>query len=158
MMKKWIVVILGAVAILFSAGAWSQSRLAGAYVGLDIGNADFGDDDDTAFKLFGGFQFHPNFGAEVGYGMLADKGGFELTTLEILAVGSYPLANQLSVLGKIGFARLDASPGEDENEFTFALGLQYDITPNLGAKLQWQRYSTDPDDIDLITIGVLWKF
>jgi OOP family OmpA-OmpF porin len=155
MSKKWLVSVLAAVAVLFSAGATAQTMLQGAYVGLDIGNADFGSEDDTAFKLFGGFKFHPNFAVELAYSQLVDKGPAEATAIEVDAVGFFPLAPQLNILGKLGFARI--SNGEDENEFTFGVGIQYDVTRQIGARLQWQRYTTDPD-VDLITIGVLFQF
>lgn len=156
MTRKFLIAVLGAAALVFSAAAPAQG-LSGAYVGVDVGNADFGSEDDTAFKLFAGAKLHPNFGAEFAYSQLIDKGGFELTGLEVDAVGFFPLAPQLQVIGKLGFARLDASPGEDENEFTFGIGVQYDVTRQVGARLQWQRYTTDPD-IDLISIGVVFTF
>lgn len=157
MLRKCLVSLFGAVALLLSAGAAAQTTLPGVYLGLDVGNADFGPTDDTAFKVYGGYQMHPNFAAEVGFSNLIDKSGFEVSGLEIDAVGFFPLAPQIQLLGKLGFARIDVSPGEDENEFTFGIGLQYDANRNVGARLQWQRYTTDPD-IDLITIGVVFKF
>jgi OOP family OmpA-OmpF porin len=153
MTKKWLVALLSAAAMAFSAGAMAQG-----YVGLDVGQTDVGPTDDTGFKIFGGYQFHRNVAAELGYGLLFDKGGLELTSLEAVAVGMFPLANQFSIIGKLGLAMLDASPGGDETELTYGIGAQYDVTRNLGVRLQWQRYSTDPDDIDFISLGVLWKF
>jgi len=156
MAKNWLVSIFAAIAMLASAGVLAQT-VPSTYVGLDIGNADFGPVDDTAFKLYGGYQFHPNAAAEVGFAKLLDKGGVEVTALEVDFVGMFPVAPQLFVLGKLGFARLDASPGEDENDFTFGFGLQYDVNYNVGARLQWQRYTTDPD-VDLLTIGLMFRF
>jgi OOP family OmpA-OmpF porin len=161
MTRKWLVALLSAVAMTFSAGAMAQGMMSGAYVGLDVGQTDVGDEDDTGFKIFGGYQFHRNVAAELGYGLLFDKGGVELTSLEAVAVGMFPLANQFSIIGKLGLARLEAEgfgESESDTELTYGIGVQYDATRNLGLRLQWQRYSTDPDDIDFISIGVLWKF
>jgi OOP family OmpA-OmpF porin len=158
MTKKWLVALLSAAAMTFSAGAVAQAALSGAYVGLDIGQTDFGPDDDTGWKIFGGYRFHQNIAAELAYGLLVDQGARELTSLEAVAVGMFPLANQFSIIGKLGFAMLDSSPGGDETELTYGIGAQYDVTRNLGVRLQWQRYSTDPDDVDFLSIGVLWKF
>jgi OmpA-OmpF porin, OOP family len=161
MTKKWLVAILGAAAITVSAGALAQQSMAtvpGFYAGLDVGQTDVGPEDDTGFKIFGGYQFHRNIAAEVGYGMLFDKGGGELTSLEVVAVGTFPIANQFSLIGKLGFAYLMADPGSDETELTYGIGAQYDLNRNLGFRLQWQRYSTDPDDVDFLSIGVVWRF
>jgi OOP family OmpA-OmpF porin len=160
MTKKWLVALLSAAAMTSSAGALAQGTMSGAYVGLDVGQADFGDEDDTAFKIFGGFQFHPNLAAEVGYSMLLDKGPVEVTALEVVAVGIFPLANQFSILGKLGLANVDVETpvgSEDKTELTYGIGVQYDFTRNLGGRVQWQRYDTD-EEIDLFTIGVVWKF
>jgi opacity protein-like surface antigen len=46
---------------------------------------------------------------------------------------------------------------EDQTEITWGIGAQYDVTRNLGLRLQWQRYETD-DSIDFLSLGVLWKF
>ena len=160
MTKKWLVALLSAVAMTFSAGAMAQGMMSGAYLGLDVGQTDVGDEDDIGWKIFGGYRFHQNIAAELGYGLLFDKSGVELTSLEAVAVGMFPLANQFSIIGKIGFAMLEAEgPGgsEDETELTWGIGAQYDVTRNLGLRLQWQRYEAD-DSIDFLSIGVLWKF
>jgi OOP family OmpA-OmpF porin len=160
MTKKWLVALLSVAAMTFSAGAMAQGMMSGAYVGLDVGQADFGDEDDTAFKIFGGYQFHRNIAAEVGYSMLLDKGPVEVTALEVVAVGMFPLANQFSILGKLGLANVEVETpvgSDDKTELTYGLGVQYDVTRNLGARLQWQRYDTD-EAVDLLSIGVLWKF
>jgi hypothetical protein len=69
MTKKWLVSMLGAAAMTVSAGALAQSPTTGFYIGTEIGNTDVsGADDDIGFKLLGGYRFHPNIAAEVGYG------------------------------------------------------------------------------------------
>jgi OOP family OmpA-OmpF porin len=163
MTKKWLVSMLGVVAMTVSAGALAQgtATVPGFYAGLDVGQTDVGPEDDTGFKIFGGYQFHRNIAAELGYGLLFDKSGVELTSIEAVAVGIFPLANQFSLIGKLGFAMLKAKgPGgsEDDTELTYGIGAQYDFTRNLGARLQWQRYNTDPDDVDFISLGVVWRF
>jgi OmpA-OmpF porin, OOP family len=157
MTKKWLVAILSALAMTFAAGAMAQGTMAGGYVGLDVGRSEFVDENDTGFRIFGGYQFHRNVAAEVAYGMLFDKSGVEITSLEVVAVGMFPLANQFSIIGKLGFARLEADPGSNDTDLTFGIGAQYDVTRNLGVRLQWQRYNTDPE-LDFLSLGVLWKF
>lgn len=157
MTKKWIVAMLAGAAMAVSAGAWAQ-QTTGFYAGLDVGNADIGSDDDTGWKIFGGYQFHRNVAAELGISRLYDKGGAKVEALELVAVGIAPLADKISLYGKLGFANVDFTPGDDKTELTVGFGVQYDFTRNLGVRAQWQRYDTDPDAIDFVSVGVLWKF
>jgi OOP family OmpA-OmpF porin len=147
--------MLGAAAMTVSAAALAQ--VPGFYAGLDVGRSEVGSENDTGFKIFGGYQFHKNIAAELGYGLLFDKSGVEVKALEATAVGVFPLANQFSLYGKLGIANVDANPGSDKTELTWGIGGQYDFTRNLGARLQWQRYETD-DAIDFLSVGVVWKF
>ena len=155
--KKWLVAILGSAAMTASAGAFAQQTVGGLYAGVDVGNADFGSDDDTAFKLFGGYQFHPNVAAEVAYGMLYDKGGAEANSLEVVAVPMFPINPQFSVFGKFGFAHIDADPGDRDTEITYGIGVQFNATPKIGVRAQWQRYETD-QEIDFLGVGVVVRF
>ena len=130
------------------------------YVGGEIGNADFGSQDDTSIKFLGGYQFHRHFAAEVGYGWLFDKNGAEVTALELVGLGIYPITNQLSIYGKLGLANIDVETrfgSQDSTELTFGAGLQYDITPKFGVRGQFQRYDTD-QKVDVFSIGVLFRF
>ena len=63
------------------------------YIGAEIGQGDAGEEDDIGYKFLGGYQFYRNFAAEVGYGILVDKGDVEVTTLELVGVGMFPLGN-----------------------------------------------------------------
>ncbi|HVJ10093.1 MAG TPA: outer membrane beta-barrel protein, partial [Burkholderiales bacterium] len=82
MTKKWVVAVFSAAAMAASSGVLAQQPGAGTgfYAGVDVGNADFGSDDDTAFKLYAGYKFHPNVAVEGGWASLFDKGGVEATS------------------------------------------------------------------------------
>ena len=162
MNKKWFASMLGAAAMAVSAGAYAQQpATTGFYVGAEVGNTDVdGADDDVGFKFLGGYQFHRNIAAEVGYGLLYDKGGVEVTTLEAVAVGMFPIANQLYLLGKLGLANVDfESPARNDDgiDITWGLGVQYEVTRQLGLRAVWQRYESD-DSVDILAVGVTWRF
>ena len=75
------------------------------------------EDTDTAFKIYGGYQFHRNVGVEFGYinfgtfkgsgsiGGTALSDNWKANGINVSAVGTWPLANQFSLLGKLGFTR-----------------------------------------------------
>jgi hypothetical protein len=91
---------------------------------------------------------------------LFDKNGAEATAFELVAVGSFPLANRIAVLGKLGFANayIEAPILDTERiELTYGIGLQYDMTPKIGLRGQWQRYDTE-EEIDLFSVGLAWRF
>ena len=159
MNKKWCVSMLGAAAMAVSAGAIAQQpATTGFYIGAEVGNTDVGGaDDDIGFKILGGYQFHRNIAAELGYGLLYDKSGVEVKALEAVALGIFPIANQFSIIGKLGLANIDVNPGDDKTELTWGVGVQYDFNRNLGLRALWQRYETD-DAIDFLAVGVTWKF
>jgi OmpA-OmpF porin, OOP family len=159
MNKKWFVSMLGAAAMAVSAGAYAQQPAStGFYIGAEVGNTDVGGaDDDIGFKILGGYQFHRNIAAELGYGLMYDKSGVEVKALEAVAVGMFPIANQFSIIGKLGLANIDVNPGDDKTELTWGLGVQYDFSRNLGVRALWQRYETD-EAIDFLAVGVTWKF
>ena len=168
MSKKGLVSLLGAAAMTASGGvlaqgfgsATSMATVPNFYAGVEVGQADVGPEDDIGFKIFGGYQFHRNIAAELAYGMLFDKNDVEVTSLELTAVGLFPITNQFSLVGKLGFANVEADgPGgsEDSTEITWALGVQFDMSRNLGVRAMWQRYETD-DSVDFLNIGVLWRF
>lgn len=167
MSKKWLISVLGAAAMAASTGALAQSSMSMSmatvpnfYAGVDVGQADIGDEDDIGFRIFGGYQFHRNIAAELGYGMLFDKDDVEVTTLELTAVGLWPIANQFSLIGKLGFANVEVdTPGgsEDKTELTYGIGVQFDVSRNLAARAMWQRYETE-EELDYLHIGVMWRF
>ena len=112
------------------------------------------------WKILGGYQFHRNFAAELGYGFLLDKDNAEVTTLELVGVGMWPLGNNFHILGKLGFANweIDSRGGStDGTDLTWGVGAQFDLGRNLGLRAMWQRYEAD-EEIDFFNVGVIWKF
>ena len=148
----------------YAGAAVGQSRAKDACEGVTIAC----DDKDTGWKVFGGYQFNKNFGAEVGYvdlgkatanGVItgvAVSADAKVKGFEVLGVGTLPIANNFSAYGKLGFFRWDldvsatgaisgfsatVSASETGTDFTFGLGLKYDFAKNIGARLEWQRYN-----------------
>ncbi len=138
------------------------------------------DDSDTAWKILGGYQFNKNFAAELAYTdggeVTASLGGLhesvKANLWEIVGVGSLPVVERFSVYGKLGLYRADVedntnfgfSADETSTDVTFGFGARYDITQNVAGRVEWQRYSDvgggdiGKADVDVISVGVLWKF
>ena len=154
MMKRLIAT--AALATLVASPALAQSYPGvpdeGVYIGTALGQSkqkfdlaqyyrDQGvpnvsdDNTDTAFKLFVGYQFNPNFAVEAGY---VDFGDFEANARTVVGgipvtgssklsfdgftaalVGKLPIQDGFSVYGKLGMIAWDA----DVTENVQALGL-----------------------------------
>jgi OOP family OmpA-OmpF porin len=201
-MKSNMVLAAGLVgaALAFSApAAFAQARGAAADTGWYVGGS-FGqsttdcnvpagfscDDKDTAWKIFGGYQINRNFAAEAGYSQLgevtATGGGVnakaKATAWDLVGVGSYPLSNQFSIYGKLGFYNGEVkvssnvaggSGKKTTTDLTYGAGVQYNFSRNLGLRGEWQRYASakqpattvtveDKSDVDVLSIGVVYKF
>src|ERR1044071_1086059 len=167
--KGWIRAFLVCAAMAMSVGALAQQpRDPGWYAGASLGRADLGPDTDTALKIFGGYQINRSFSVEFGYTDLGDVtvGGttVEASAWELTGLGKFPLGNQFYVYGLAGLAKVKAETtvfgakvSDASTKLTFGFGLQYDFSPKVGARLQWQRYDTS-SEIDVTSIGVVYKF
>lgn len=146
------------------------------------------DDTSTGKKIFLGYQFTQNFAVEGGY---VDLGKFKASgtvlgvpvsayakakTWQLVAVGTLPLANNFSLFGKAGLHNWDADAGvtalgltsttSDKGiDLTFGVGAGYEITKNLGLRLEWERFrhvgeddTTGKSDVDLLSVGLRYRF
>jgi OOP family OmpA-OmpF porin len=198
--KKSVIAVLGLSASALALPAAAQMAapsMSAFYIGGSLGQSkanDFCDgtsgsgvscdDKDTAWKVFAGYQFHPNVAIELGYSDLgkakASGGGAEISdeasAWDLTAVGSWPLANKFSVYGRLGFYHSEvtsnasvsgfgsASEDKSTTDLTFGIGARYDITRNLGVRAEWQRYNDMKDafdtksNVDVLSIGVLYRF
>ena len=173
--KEWIAAMFAAAAVLSCGGALAQKQSdTGWYVSGSIGkNDDL--DDEQAWKISGGYRLNRNVAFEFGYASLGEANpGFgvhaEASAWELTGVFSYPLQNQFSIYGLLGLARIEtkvSSPvpffgfsgtsTDTSTELTIGFGGQYDFSPNVGVRAQWQRYDTS-NDIDVISLGVVYRF
>ena len=188
MKTKALIAVAALGAAAFSLPATAQMSMSSAYIGGGLGQSKFKcsgtfnctDDKDTAFKIFGGYQFNKNIAAEVGYTDLGKAKGTgsaeaKATAWELDAVGSFPVWQQLSILGRLGFyygeGKLSGTGADNKKnttDLTYGLGLGWDFNQNLGVRGEWQRYSkvkfessagvSGDSDIDVYGVSVLWRF
>lgn len=150
--------IIGAAAIAVCGAVFAQQTAPGFYVGGDLGKADFGGDKNDFWRLTAGYRFGGRFAVELSRSDFGDlPGGVEATAWELAGLGLLPIADRLSAYGLLGLARIKPGTADHVNELTFGVGAQYELTRRFDVRAQWQRYNTD-EDIDVMSIGVLWKF
>lgn len=122
---------------------------------------------DTAYKVFGGYQFHKNFALEAGYFNLGKftyatsapggtlNGKYEIEGVNVDLVGTMPLSPKWSALARIGVQHANtrtgfsgpgypASASQDTssrvNNMKVGLGLQYEITPSVLLRGEAERF------------------
>jgi len=140
------------------------------------------DRDTTAFKLFGGLQFHPNFGLEIAYVDLGDAsysgsffglpvtgGKVEGAGFNLSGVVSFPASAAVSVFGKIGLFLWDLEARDTTDGLPFAtsaggsdpsfgLGLDYRYSRNWSLRAEWESFKLDDESARLISIGIVYRF
>lgn len=138
------------------------------------------DDTDTGFKVGGGYMFHKNFGVEAAYVDLGkatvSSGGQTVEAKasgEVLAlVGVLPLGDQFSLMARLGLingtVKISGPGGSVDStdvKTTYGVGAGFNFTPQLGIRLDWDKYSklgdsntTGESDVDMISLGVVYKF
>jgi OOP family OmpA-OmpF porin len=195
--SSWVAVI-GVAAALLALPAAAQTAMSGFYVGAGVGQSkakdwcalggfDSCDDKKTAWKIFGGYQFTPNFAVDAGYTKLGkftasfgpETEEAKVTAWEASLLAGAPLVGGLSIFGRLGVYRASVEDVDnlfgtfkhDNNDFTYGLGLGFDFTRNLGVRAEWQRYNKvgggetalgagvgQKSDVDVLGVSALWRF
>lgn len=179
-MKKILTACAIAASALTAAPAFAQG-----YIGLGVGSSRASSADGTvsgttvtganssktSYKIYGGFQFTPNWGVEAQYTDLGSRnfaisnplvaagtpgtGNIKANQFSIAGTGTLPLAQGFSLLGKLGVtanrASGSASAGFVINSANrtgaiIGVGAQYAITPKLTVRLEYEdfgRFSKD---------------
>ncbi|MFA6314346.1 MAG: outer membrane beta-barrel protein, partial [Sterolibacterium sp.] len=149
------------------------------------------DDRDTGYRLYGGYQFNKNLALEGGYfglgrfGFAADtlpagtlSGDIKLRGLNLDLVGTLPISEKFSLLGRVGMNYADArdsfsgtglarvgnpSPSKRNSNYKYGLGLQYAFTESLAMRAEAERYRvndavSNKGDVDLVSLGLIYRF
>jgi OOP family OmpA-OmpF porin len=193
MLKRTIVSFVAMAALSAPAfGAqFGKPGESGFYGGAGLGRTQSdvnapgisGDDEDTAWKLFGGYQINRYLGLELGYHDLGrasatGPGGsatFDSTAWTGSVVGSLPITQRFAGFAKVGLARTETdavgtiggapSVTNDRNtDATYGLGLRYDFTKAVGVRGEWERFRSGgglgggKNDIDVFSVSGVVRF
>jgi OmpA-OmpF porin, OOP family len=173
---KTLLTATGLVAALAMAGP----AAAQFYLGATIGQAEFKegclgtgecDDEDTAWRILGGYQFNKFLALEVGYYDFGEASSGPVTVeaeaFELVAVGSFHLTDRFSIYGKVGGYQgtLEGLGNEeDTTDLTYGIGARWDFTKRFGVRGEWQRYeglgggNLVETDVDVLSIGLIFSF
>jgi len=184
--------VLGAVLIF---GVTISPAMADGYYGaLDFGQAKAKDactglpagttgckDTATLYRIAGGYQFDPMWGAEVSYAAYGKESAgtlgplsadWQLSGFQVSGIGTFPLGNDFALIGKLGIARTEikltgggTSLSATSTKLAYGIGAQYDFTKNVAVRAQYEDLGTVGDDnttgtskVTLFSAGVVFKF
>ncbi|MGB8339620.1 MAG: porin family protein [Burkholderiales bacterium] len=158
--------VLAAIALGVATIATPALAAGPYYGGVSLGSSDLQDCGfnctDTGIKILGGYQVNPSVGIEVAYADLGKFGNnLRASALGIYAVGKLPLANNFSLLGRLGINNARLKGGGNSNsglELAYGIGASYALTPTFDLRGEWERYKFDTVDGSMLSVGVVMKF
>jgi hypothetical protein len=132
------------------------------------------DEDDTAFKVFGGYNFDLpsiNLGVEAGY---VDFGKpdvdtnlgellFDLTGINLWGIAGFE-AGPVDIFGKLGFiawdvdaSLLDESISGSGSDIGYGLGIGFNVGP-VQIRGEYEVYDIEDADLSMLSLGVVYQF
>jgi outer membrane immunogenic protein len=159
-MKLKLAIMAGA-ALIAPAFMTANAQAANVYVNGGYTHFD-GDGGAELGAITGrvgvGFGQHFAVEGEASFGV-DDDGGLELDNeLGIFAVGKLPLSPQFDIFARAGVARIETSPGGEEDGAAYGVGGQFNFTANDGIRGDWTRHDYDAGDVDAYSISYVRKF
>jgi OmpA-OmpF porin, OOP family len=182
---------LALLGLLASSTVLAETQ-PGFYAGAGVGKATielddedgFGfDADDTAFKVFGGYNFNQYFAIEAAYfdggapeetviSVPGARGTIEVGTTGLIAsvLGRVPLGDMFSLYGKLGFASYDAEikgrvngnvvieeDGSDD-DVAYGVGAAFNLGASFELRAEYEAISLSDGDFNMLTVNGLFKF
>jgi OmpA-OmpF porin, OOP family len=205
--------LIGLASVAAIASTFAMADETGWYGGANIGRSSANIDDaritsglassglsttsisnrdrDTAYKIYGGYQFNKYIGLEGGYFDLGKFGfkanTFPLGTLDgnirlrgvnLDAVGTLPLSEKFSALGRIGINNTQArdsftgtgavnvtnpNPSKRDTNYKLGVGVQYAFNDALAMRAEIERYRINDaignkGHVDVVSVGLVYNF
>jgi OmpA-OmpF porin, OOP family len=167
-------------------------RITSGLAGVGLATTSISDRDrDTDYKIYGGYQINKYFGIEGGYfdlgkfGFTANtlplgtlNGNIRLRGLNLDAVGTLPLTDRFSALGRVGINNAQArdsftgtgavnvtnpSPSKRDTNYKLGIGVQYAFTDALAMRAEIERYRVNDaignrGNVDVFSVGLVYRF
>ena len=145
------------------------------YVGVKVGQFDLdyaGTDKPTAYGIYGGYNFDPNFGIEAEY-VGSDDADYYNGDIDAKSYGAYGTYRYqfpntgLYAKGKLGVAKTKVEGNflakdlerktlsNSDTSLAGGVGLGYSVNPNFSVEAEYDKLGSDAD---LMTVGAQLKF
>jgi OmpA-OmpF porin, OOP family len=169
-----------------------QDRITSGLAGNGLAVTGFNRDQrGKAFGLFGGYQINRNFGFEAGYvdlgqfGFTAStspagtlRGQIKLQGLHLDLVGTLPLTESFSLIGRVGMQNTRArdqfvssgavtvanpNPSARSTQAKFGAGVQYEVSPSFLMRAEAERFRVNDavgnrGGVNLVSVSLVFPF
>ena len=190
--SKFVALLVGLAGLALALPAAAQSSF---YFGGSIGNTEAKEDvcngyvlcdrQDTNWSGNVGFMFTPNWGIELAYrdwgktietnDTMGSSSELKTKSGEAVIVGAMPIYS-LTLYGKAGgyYAKHrltttyanQANADGNNKQWTYGVGIRYDILKHIGIRAEWQRYNNVGTQkigvvaphVDMISGGIIFIF
>ena len=173
-MRKFV--LAATCLLLLSPAAW-----AGAYVGASLGQSDASSagvgDDETSWKILGGYTFMKFVGVEGSYRNMGGTDqtfgttqiGLKVSSLDVFGVGILPIGRTVELFAKAGYSMIDVeasvsdplfgsvSGSEGENELAYGAGINFKVGSKFAVRAEYEGFNTT-ENIDMISMGAVFRF
>lgn len=183
-MKALLVATFGCCALLAGTHAGAQSQDKGFYAGASLGITSLDvdtkglpvsvDDSTTGAKIYGGYQFTRNWGAEIGVVNFGDikfgspvSGSLKFNAFTVAGVGTMPLDTRWSAFGKAGLYNWKtkgtaSSPGvlitgDSGTDLMLGGGVLYNIDKTFAVQGEFE-YFGGSDTVTMLSAGLRIRF
>jgi len=168
--------------LLTTLGVYISAQANEAYVGLGVGqsiikNGQF-DENDTGFKVFGGYRFNPNLAVEAAYLNFGKPGittagtklEYEACSAAVWAKGLLPISRNIDLFGKAGWAYWEAKSYTTPsglptakykwkgNDFTWGAGVGFNQWKSFSIQMEYEEVNNDLDKTGLWSVSGLYRF
>jgi len=125
----------------------SAPALAQMYLGAGVGAADT-DNNETSWKLYGGYQFNPTWGIELGYNDLGSYRGSNIESWTLAGTGTLPIGTDWLLLGKVGAASNHPHFGSENRhtDLLVGIGVGYNLQKNIALRLEYEDFGKLSDE------------
>ncbi len=129
------------IAATISAALVAGQASAQMYLGAGVGSSKT-DNREDSWKLYGGYQFNPAWGLELGYTDLGQYRGADVESYSLAGTGTMPLGERWALLGKLGVAsnRPHFAGADNHTDALVGLGVGYSLSKNIGLRLEYEDF------------------
>ena len=169
-MKKILMACAIAAASLAATPVFAQG-----YIGFGLGSSSSrgansnvggisvtgGESRKGSAKIYGGFQFTPNWGLEAQYADLGSrdytvtnantglvtKGNARSSQYSLAGTGTLPIGQSFALIGKLGVSanRANFTGSNNKTSLMAGVGVSYSITPRLAVRLEYEDFGKFAD-------------
>jgi OOP family OmpA-OmpF porin len=159
----------------------------GFYAGVGVGKAsveidDLFDGDDTAFKVFGGYNINQYFALEAAYFDAGEPDqtialpGPDLTLkvattgLNLSLLGRAPLGDMFSLFGKVGYASYDVeisssvngqtafSEDGSDDDLSYGVGAAFNLGTSFELRAEYEVIDIEDVDFTVVSVNGVYRF